>query len=279
VRDVLECSKDAGGDTCATWTRELNLETHLERTLHCSGKTAIVRSADPAVDAALFERAGCEAVSSHGRGAVYRFPFTDGLGILRPYRRGGAARLILNDSYLFVNRPRQEWDVHGYLFDRGFPVPEPLGVVWERSGVIYRGAFATRWVDALDILEFSREDPEEAPSIYRQIGETIRRMHDLGVYHADLQVKNILVRRDNREVLFIDFDNARRGNRLSAIARARNLLRLRRSCAKNGMPPEMFAAIQQGYGMNTFPWWLDRLYRIKGSVSDAAAGREGIHAG
>lgn len=251
----------------------------MERTLHSSGKTAIVRSVDPAVEAALFERAGCEAVSSHGRAAVYRFPLTDGLGILRPYRRGGAVRLILNDSYLFVNRPRREWDIHGFLFDRGFQVPEPLGVVWERRGMVYRGAIATRWVDAVDILEFSGEDPEEARSIYRQLGETIRRMHDLGVYHADLQVKNILVRRDNSSVFIIDFDNARLVDRVSAILRARNLLRLRRSCAKNGMAAEAFAAIQQGYGMNTFPWWLDRLYRIKGSVSDAAAGREGIHAG
>jgi 3-deoxy-D-manno-octulosonic acid kinase len=259
--------------------RATKTEMHLQRTLNKRGSEAIVLSADPAVESALFERSGCEPIPSRGRGAVYCFPLADGSGILRPYRRGGVVRLVFKDAYLFVNRPRREWDVHVFLFEKGFPVPEPLGVVWERSGVVYRGAIATRWVGAVDILEFSREDPEEAPSICRQIGETIRRMHDLGVYHADLQVKNILVRRDNREVLFIDFDNARRGNRLSAIARARNLLRLRRSCAKNGMAAEAFAAIQRGYGMNTFPWWLDRLYRIKGSVSDAAAGREGIHAG
>ncbi|MCL4693235.1 MAG: hypothetical protein KJ060_12085 [Candidatus Hydrogenedentes bacterium] len=220
----------------------------MERTLHSSGKTAIVRSADPAVEAALFDRAGCEPMPSRGRGAVYRFPLANGAGILRPYRRGGAVRFILKESYLFVNRPRREWTVHGYLFDAGFPVPEPLGVVWERRGPVYRGAFATLWMEATDLLAFCAEYPTEAPAMCRKAGEVILRMHELGVVHADLQVKNILIRKDNGNVVLIDFDNARRCKRVSESARARNLLRLHRSCVKNSMAPVWFTAIQKGYG-------------------------------
>jgi len=128
-------------------------ETTLEQTLTKHGKTAIVRGPDPAVAEALLERKGCEPLASHGRGHVLRFPLADGAAILRPYRRGGLVSLLSSDSYLVVNRLRREWDVHVYLYEEGFPVPEPLGVVWERRGLLYRGAFATRWVDAVDILD------------------------------------------------------------------------------------------------------------------------------
>ena len=254
-------------------------EITLDQTLTGHGKTAIVRGLDPAVAAALLERERCEPLASLGRGHVFRFPLADGAAILRPYRRGGLVSLLSSDSYLVVNRPRREWDVHVYLYEQGFPVPEPLGVVWERRGLLYRGAFATRWIYAVDILEFARAYPDEASPLLARVGELIRRMHDLGVYHADLQVRNILVRREDRDLAFIDFDNARRLQRVSGMARARNLLRLRRSCLKNGMAPDGFAAIQRGYGMQSFPWWLDRAYRVKGTLSDAAGGHERMHAG
>ncbi len=251
----------------------------MEQTLREHGMTAIVRGSDPAIRAALLERDGCEPLASHGRGHVFRFQLADGAAILRPYRRGGVIRLFVKEAYLFVNRPRREWDVHVDLYDEGFPVPEPLGVVWERRGFVYRGAFATRWMDGTDILAATRERPDDAPALLTRVGESIRRMHDLGVYHADLQVRNILIRSGDDEPVFIDFDNARRLPHVSGVARARNLLRLRRSCAKNGIGLDAFAAIQQGYGMTTFPWWLDRAYRVKGTLSDAAAGRERMHAG
>lgn len=251
----------------------------MNETFDRDGKTAVVRGEDSAVASALLERKGCEPLAGHGRGRVFRFPLADGAGILRPYRRGGLVRAFLKDSYLLVNRPHREWDVHVYLWEQDFPVPEPLGAVWERRGLVYRGAFATRWIDAVDVLEYVRERPEESSPLLARAGAAIRRMHDLGIYHSDLQVRNILVRRDDGTPVFIDFDNACHVDRVSDLSRARNLLRLRRSCLKNGMAEDEFAAIQRGYGIHSFPWWLDRAYRIKGRLSDAATGRGRIHAG
>ena len=49
------------------------------------------------------------------------------------------------------------------------------------------------------------------PASARAVGAAIRRFHDAGGEHADLQVKNLLIdERDGRsEVLLIDLDRAR----------------------------------------------------------------------
>jgi tRNA A-37 threonylcarbamoyl transferase component Bud32 len=109
-------------------------------------------------------------------------------------------------------------------------------------------------------------------------------MHEYGVYHADLNARNILVGRDG--VYVIDFDNARVSTapaRRSAsaavpVAGARNLLRLRRSIDKLGLPERTFDLICEGYGVTTLPIWLARLYRWKGALSDLVSGRVRSHA-
>jgi hypothetical protein len=54
---------------------------------------------------ALLSRAGCAPLDASGRGAVFRFACGAGEGILREYRRGGAMRFFLRDSFFLSNRP------------------------------------------------------------------------------------------------------------------------------------------------------------------------------
>ncbi|MCC6489912.1 MAG: hypothetical protein IT364_20655 [Candidatus Hydrogenedentes bacterium] len=244
-----------------------------------NGKHAVLHHADSAVEAALLDRAGCVPQQGRGRGEVFRFPLHDGWGILRPYRRGGAIRFLIKDAYLLDNRPLREWAVHTYLFEQGFAVAEPLGVVWEKRGIAYRGAIATREVIACDLGEFALAHSEHWKPLMELVGVHVRAMHDLGVYHADLQIKNILVTRDSGSLVFIDWDNARRSPSVSPMQRSRNLLRLRRSCEKNGLDPSCFDAIRKGYGTLRVPVWLEALYRWKGGLSDAAGSRKRRHAG
>jgi 3-deoxy-D-manno-octulosonic acid kinase len=66
----------------------------------------------------------------------------------------------------------------------------------------------------------------------------VRRFHDLGVCHADLNVHNILLSEDG--VYLVDFDRCQlRGG---GLWRDANLVRLRRSLEKLtwGLPPERF---------------------------------------
>lgn len=220
----------------------------------------------PVIAEALFNGVGCHPVEMSGRGRLQCFSYPGGEGLIRPYLRGGLMRHFLRDAYVLANRPWREFEIHRYLFENGLRMPRLLGVCWERRGILVRGALATERLDARDLLEMFQEPRAEAESMAQQCGALIRQMHDLHVWHADLQVKNILVGRDGPYL--IDFDNAVRRAHLSPLLRARNLLRLKRSLEKNGLPLEYFSAICAGYGEALLPEWLIRAYRHKGWFSD-----------
>jgi len=236
------------------------------------GRTALVlEDGAEEIRAALLEGAGCVPVETEGRGRLMRFRYQGGHGLVRKYWRGGAVRHLFKDRYLLENRPLRELRLHCYIYDKGLSVPKPLGVCWERSGIWFRGAIATVEVDAANLLAYLRSGASGAEETLRNCGALIRRMHDLGVFHADLQVRNILVGAERP--FLIDFDRARVSGSLGSWSRARNLLRLRRSFQKCGLPELYFRQLCDGYGTGELPHLLDWLYSAKGSISDMFAGR------
>ena len=213
---------------------------------------------------ALLRGEGTTSLGTGGRGEIARLPLAEGECIIRAYRRGGLAALFLRDQFLFHNRMLAEFRLTLGLHQDGAAVPEPLGVVWESRVGRYRGAIATRRLPGQTLLEHLRSTA--APEVLRLTGRRFRELHDLGLWHADLQVKNVIT--DGRDVWVIDFDNARRGRPVSALGRCRNLLRFRRSLEKNGLSLDNFDQILQGYGDLGISPWLSALYRIRGTVSD-----------
>lgn len=248
-----------------------SLSTFVHRSEGRRHALVLPRHADT-IAAALLERKGCVPADKEGRGSVLRFPCGDGWGILRPYLRGGVMQHVLKDAFILANRPRRELAVHAYLYAQGIAVPEPLGACWERSGLLIRGAIATREIKAENLLELAARAHGDINETLRSAGELIRQMHDKGVFHADLQVRNILATQDG--VFLIDFDNARITNAISPVHRARNLLRLKRSIEKNGLDPGIFDAIREGYGAEALPAWLGRVYDARGKASDLMSGRK-----
>ncbi len=220
---------------------------------------------------ALLDGEGCDPVEKFGRGALSRFSYAQGTGLVRRYLRGGIIRFFMRDAYVLVNRPLRELRIHAYLFESGLRVPAPLGACWERRGLLIRGALATHEIAAVDLLAYLKRQPTETDEMLAQCGALIREMHDRDVFHADLQVKNILCAEEGPYL--IDFDNARRVRCLTRVQRARNLFRLRRSFEKNGLPLSGFEALMEGYGHAALPVWLGAIYRAKGKLSDRAAGR------
>ncbi len=71
------------------------------------------------------------------------------------------------------------------------------------------------------------------------IGRCIRRFHDFGVCHADLNAHNVLLSEDS--VYLVDFDRCEL--RRAGLWRDANLVRLRRSLEKvtYGLPAERFS--------------------------------------
>jgi len=218
---------------------------------------------------ALLDRWNCEPYDAMGRGGLYTFPVLLQKGILREYRRGGIARRLLRKGTL-TNRPLHEWNVLNWLYNAGFPVPDPLGVVWRKRGLLHTGAIATQLLDVTNLVEYLQSSDGPHEDLLREVGKRINRMHELCVFHADLHVGNILIASkpiDGNNVYFVDFDNARIAS-VSKFDRARNLLRLRRSFLKRGLRLTDFEHILRGYGPIAIPEWLQTAYDIRGAVSD-----------
>ena len=215
------------------------------------------------VFAALFEEKGCVVAENVGRAAVQFFPLEQGEGVIRTYRRGGLPAWLVRDRFL-GNRMRQEFNVHRAYYLAGGPVPEPLGVCWQRHFFFYRGAIATRRLAGETLLDFlSQADAAETGKMLRLAGQAIRHMHDFGLWHADLQVKNLMVTESH--VWLIDFDRARQHRSLGTVGRAQNILRLRRSFEKHGLSRATFQVLLEGYGPCSIPLWLDWAYRLRGT--------------
>lgn len=248
-------------------------------------KAACVREdGGPIIAGALLRNAGCEPAGVGGRGLLRRFPWENGHGLIRTYRRGGVARHLPGGFFLLQNRALRELEIHCFVFANGLPVPEPLGACWQRAGLWFGGAIATREIEAVNLFDrlealAPRIQPDGVKfevndghvKLMRSCGGIFRRMHDLGVFHADLHAGNVLAASDG--LYLIDFDKAVALPRLSRLQRAQNLFRFRRSLEKRGYPPELFEMLCEGYGPAVLPGWMSRVYRTKGRISDWASGR------
>lgn len=208
---------------------------------HKENSRLIVYDADrvPHPDASLFDPAhwlaqGGLAGEAMGRGSALYLETPFGRAVLREYLRGGLPGKFIRNTYLFTgwqrSRPVQEFEILVQLFTAGLPVPEPIAAQTLRHGLFYTGSLLTRRIDnALPLADVMVKLCEDA-ALWRRTGACIRRFHDHGVIHADLNARNILVDAADG-VYLIDFDRARMAGRQPA-AFSGNLKRLRRSLDK-----------------------------------------------
>ncbi|PLX75725.1 MAG: 3-deoxy-D-manno-octulosonic acid kinase [Desulfuromonas sp.] len=147
-----------------------------------------------------------------GRGTTWFFTYRGMAWVLRHYRRGGLVARLVNDLYLGLrpesSRPFREWRLLAELHQRGLPVPRPVAAAYWRCGCAYRGdLITTRLFSARPLADCLRLKPLSSKT-WRQVGMTIRRFHNHGVYHADMNARNILIDGEGH-VFLIDFDRCR----------------------------------------------------------------------
>ncbi len=146
-----------------------------------------------------------------GRGSVWFVNSVDGVWALRHYCRGGLVARLINDHYLWLGEGRtrsfQEWRLLAALVELGLPVPAPVAARYIRLGPCYHADLITAFVDAPSFQTLMLEQRLNAAIWYRA-GEVVRRFHEAGVFHADLNIRNMLVRADG-EVFLLDFDKGR----------------------------------------------------------------------
>lgn len=164
--------------------------------------------------------------------------------IIKHYEHGGLFRKITRDILWGSFRPFRELLILETASQRGVPVPEVLAARVDRIlGPFYRGEIAYKEIlDSGNLLEYlkglKRRTTEEKISAKRKIihslAEAIKKMHASGIYHADLNIKNVLVRNEGKriKVYLLDFDCSRIMENVSLEARIKNLARLNRSCEK-----------------------------------------------
>jgi 3-deoxy-D-manno-octulosonic acid kinase len=182
-----------------------------------------------------------------GRSTTWFVKYSTGTAVLRHYWRGGLVGKILSDQYLFTGlkktRTYQEFTLLLELQKRGLSVPTPIGAQIKKAGLVYRGDLLTQEITgAQSLLEVLQHRPLAAAEISK-VGETIAAFHQQGVYHADLNINNILFDQEQR-VFIIDFDRGR-------------LVRPYHQCLKQNINRLKRSFLKEASRNSTF-YWQDR---------------------
>jgi 3-deoxy-D-manno-octulosonic acid kinase len=182
---------------------------------------------------------GGAASAGEGRAAtaLAALPGANARVVVRRLRHGGWLGPLLGNRYLDAERAARELDATAQLRARGAPVPEPVFALALRRGPCWEHALGTVYEEgAADALAFLASAPgdERLLRAAAACGAAVRRFHDAGGRHADLHVKNLLLRetRAGAEVIVIDLDRGAAGAPAEPARRARELGRLWRSLVK-----------------------------------------------
>lgn len=195
------------------------------------------------------------------RGEGKRLALGGVAGIRKRYRHGGILGPILGAFQAGPSRAFRELKALECARRRGVPAPAPLAAGHAAGGIplarreflitaeVRPGRTLRRWLDRLP-PDPPPEVARERNEILEALGRAIRRLHDAGIHHRDLQLRNVILEAippserppgaaaAHRPVL-VDFDRARRYPAVPGRVRIRALARLLRSAAKGraqGLP-------------------------------------------
>jgi hypothetical protein len=188
-----------------------------------------------------FERAFA-APSGHGRAptAILAVPGTGARLHVRRLVHGGALGPLFASRFFGHARPLAEMAVTQRLRDAGAPVPRPAFALARRAlGPLRHLAVATFFEeDTVDAAAFlaARPDAERLRRAVAAAARAIRTFHDAGGRHADLHVKNLLLRETTAPTacIVVDLDKARAASDATPAERMAEVMRLFRSVVKWG---------------------------------------------
>ncbi|HKJ24630.1 MAG TPA: lipopolysaccharide kinase InaA family protein [Myxococcota bacterium] len=190
-----------------------------------------------------FERIGSGGVLGEtGRGETVRcaLPRSGVTIVVRSVLHGGLFGGFLRGALRSPERAFRELAVTAALREAGAPVPQPALAATRRAGLAWNARVATVFEpDAPDVVAFLARDPAPAAIVRaaEACGRAVRRFHDAGGTHADLHVKNLLLRAAGEafEAIVVDLDGAGFGEPPDAARRMHELARLHRSARKRGL--------------------------------------------
>ncbi|MDR2338514.1 MAG: hypothetical protein LBE20_07775 [Deltaproteobacteria bacterium] len=197
--------------------------------------------------------------------------------VMRQCLRGGLIGKILKNKFLnpallsnlvaFIHsevgsefaqfRPLTEINNLKYLYDNGLNVPCPIGALVKptTNRLFYVGYVATEFIEnTINFLEFIKSPNVEREKIIALaflIGQEAREMLELGVYHSDFHLGNLLVNPETNEVWIIDFDKSTRFDKSAKELYAIKLIkRFTRSAQKHEVTELIVRPFCQGIGLD-----------------------------
>lgn len=194
---------------------------------------------------------------AEGRGTTFFVQHQGRDFVLRHYQRGGFISKISNDKYIWLglwfSRPWREWNLLIKMLKKGLPVPTPAAMKVERKGLLYSADIMMHRIPNSRTLMQILMTEELAEGHWIAIGSVIRRFHEEGIYHSDLNANNIMLDEGGRCFL-IDFDRC--GTRKPKLKwQQENLSRLKRSLNKFSINEDIFyfsemnwRSLLRGYG-------------------------------
>lgn len=196
----------------------------------------------------IFDQAfSCQQITQSGRGRAWFIELTGLSTVLRSYQRGGAIAKFNQQTYIGCSaegsRAYKEWRLLKCLSELDLPVPHPIAASfcrWPLSFMpLYRAHILLQRIPDVQTLDHLLAVAPLDDAVWKSVGACIRRFHDLGVFHADLNANNVLL--DNKQsVYLIDFDKSEIRNEQqqegaqNAQWKQDNLQRLKRSLLKQG---------------------------------------------
>jgi len=148
--------------------------------------------------------------TAEGRGTTVFVQLAGGRDyVLRHYRRGGLVARLIEDHYFWTGlsqtRAWREWYLLAELWKKNLPVPQPVAARVIRHGLFYRADILMRKIPQTQTLADVLMNAAMDARLWKKLGQTLRVFHEQGVFHADLNARNILL--DKQETFhLIDFD-------------------------------------------------------------------------
>lgn len=146
---------------------------------------------------------------SVGRNTTYFFDYNHQSYVLRHYYRGGLIGKIANDGYFYFGLKRsrvyREFALLEQMKALDLPVPTPIAARLTRCAHLYSADIIMHQIaDATDVFHLLKTVPLDNLT-WQNIGKTIAQFHQAGVFHADLNIHNIMLDKTSK-VWIIDFD-------------------------------------------------------------------------
>ena len=173
------------------------------------------------------------SVNTQGRGEARFFRCGEYAVVGKHYLRGGLLARFIQDRYFGCNaeatRAFKEWRLLSILRGKGLPVPAPVAARVVIKRCFYQADLVTLQISNARTLAEYLSESSLGHDAWRAIGACIKRFHQYGVYHADLNATNILINQQ-QELFVLDFDKG--AIKSGELWKVDNLERLRRSLQK-----------------------------------------------